>query len=45
MNEGNAETVKSNIIAALKTLTTEMGIKRVDVKFLIKMAKNVACKK
>jgi len=45
LNQGNAETVKANILATLKTFTAEMGMKRVDVKFLIKMAKNVACKK
>jgi len=46
LNEGDSETVKSNILAELKTFCeTEMGMKRVNEKFLIKMAKNVACNK
>jgi len=46
LNEGDTETIKSNILEQLKTYCeTEFGIKRVDEKFMIKMVKNVACNK
>jgi len=46
LNEGDAATVKANILAEVKTYAeTEMGIKRVDEKFLIKLAKDIACNK
>jgi len=46
LNDGDAATVKANILADVKSYAeTEMGIKRVDEKFLIKMVKDIACNK
>jgi len=45
LNVGDAETVKDNIFAQFKEFCEDMGLIRVDEKFMAKTVKDVACDK